>query len=291
MIQKCKVSILYDNNSIIGDEFADGGFSALIETEDTEGITSRLLFDTGKFPHLLERNLKALNINIKNIDYIVLSHGHFDHTGGFSYLYKNGITNIPVVCHPYALNRKILYHNKSRERLVGFNVNNCQNELRNNYIVLDSKNSHNLTDGIWTTGEIERLEPLEELSGNLLNITHLNYEFLEVDELKDDIALVIELVDGRKIIISGCCHAGLINTMDHVIKKSDSNITAIIGGLYLNKASDDLLFKTTKRLKELPLTHLYPLHSSGSRGINYLKEHMSELVSVGGVGSVVEIKC
>lgn len=289
MIKKVDITIIVDNKSLIGDEYAPGGFSALIENLFDDGSIIKILFDTGPENERLEVNLKKLGLEISDIDYIVLSHGHFDHTGGLLYAYNNSNEKTKIICHPGIFNEKILKLDDGSENNVGIKELSKINELRNKGRIYESKERHNLNEYIWTTGEISRTNKIEDLNSILKQVVIRENGKEKQDEIDDDISLVIELEENKKIIVCGCCHSGIVNTIDHVKKHGDDNIIAIIGGLQLYQANEELLEFTKKRFQELPLKILYPMHSSGDLGIDYFKEELREIYKEGGVGTKIVV--
>ncbi len=290
MVKQVKITVIVDNKSIVGDEYAPGGFSALVENELDDGTIIKILFDTGPENERLKINLQKLKLDISDIDYIVLSHGHFDHTGGLSYAFTNSNDYVRVVCHPDTLIEKILILEDGTEKNVGIQDTKEIERIEQSGRIIKRKDEYRITDNIWITGEIPRKNDYEILNPMLKKVIKRENGIEEQDQLDDDISLVIELEDNSKIVICGCCHSGIVNTINHIIKKSDNNISFIIGGLQLHQANERLLVYTKKKFQEIPLRCLYPMHSTGDVGIEYFKENLGNIYKEGGVGTTIIIK-
>ncbi|MGL1891580.1 MAG: MBL fold metallo-hydrolase [Spirochaetaceae bacterium] len=289
MIQKVIINIICDNNSVIGEQFGNSGYSVIIECKTTNNNVTKYLFDTGVSADVLQRNLTELKIDLSDVKHIILSHGHFDHTGGLTHALKQCHKDVIVYCHPDTLIEKVLNPNKENEMSVGITATNDIEELTKKYSFITSVDKFNIDENIWLTGQIDKTNNLEKISGHLLSVVKKVNHCEVFDNISEDISLVINMVNNEKIIICGCCHSGIVNTTDHVKKISDNNIVGIVGGLQLHQASKELLLFTNRELNKLPLKIIYPLHSSGDLGFNSLNEEMPKICNSGGVGTQINI--
>jgi 7,8-dihydropterin-6-yl-methyl-4-(beta-D-ribofuranosyl)aminobenzene 5'-phosphate synthase len=143
-----------------------------------------------------------------------------------------------------------------------------------------------LSEHILTTGFIERQEPLEENT----SFTREKNGLLVKDDITDDLALVVDLGTEGLLIVTGCCHAGIINTVRHAIKLTgNQRIHTIIGGLHLIGASPERLRRTTEFLKEIHPQKIVPLHCSGLKETCYLRETLGDSVELVGTGATIKI--
>jgi len=189
------------------------GFSALVESEG-----KRILIDTGSVGIAVTHNLKLLGINPEDIDIIFLSHGHYDHTGG--------ILSFPakVIAHPSAFFKRYL---------VTSNGTRLDLTCHSSEMFIDRVEYHSgpfqLAKGIWTTGEIKRRHPWE-----MLKIFEIEKNGKYVpDDITDDQGVIISSKKGL-VVISGCGHAGIINTIEQAIELSGINeVYSVIGGFHL----------------------------------------------------------
>lgn len=282
MNRSIKIKTLCDNKSHIGEEFGNSGFSLYIEVTDNKERTTRILFDTGLTMDHLSGSSKIQGIDLSKIDCIVLSHGHFDHTGGLGFI-QNFKNKTKLFSHPHTFYQKLYKKPDGSEMEVGI-----KNEIRE---LIREKCDTNIRDrksdivpGIWITGEIKRINKHEIIDGHLRDVTKLIGNSKVFDELTDDISLVLELGEEEQILICGCCHSGIVNTLHHIEQYSCRNTISIIGGLQLHQSGSDQLKFTTDKLKELPLKEISPIHSSGEIGINHLKDEFREAYKAGGVG-------
>jgi len=133
--------------------------------------------------------------------------------------------------------------------------------------LITTTNPYKLTESIMTTGEIPRNNDFEKLSDKLQKIITINKGKEIPDKLVDDLSLIFHLADNTLVILTGCCHSGIINTIDLAIKLTGSDkVVGIVGGLHLFDASDYRLSKTVKALKTYPIKTIAPCHCSGFRG-------------------------
>jgi 7,8-dihydropterin-6-yl-methyl-4-(beta-D-ribofuranosyl)aminobenzene 5'-phosphate synthase len=228
-----KLSILTDNNTIIDKYFyGEPAFSALIEDG---GV--KVLFDTG-YSDVFLKNAEKLGIDLTTIDYLILSHGHNDHTGGLRYLLellrRKGSDHKPVIlAHPHALMPK--YFNGES---IGLGVE--LGHLEQFFILKLSESSYHINDKIIFLGQIPTYCEFEYRDP--IGSHQKNHE--QDDLLFDDSALVYKASNGL-VVITGCSHSGICNIITHAQKVSaEQRIADIIGGFHLLDASKQRVAKT-----------------------------------------------
>lgn len=247
-----KLTILIDNNTFIDRYFlAEPGVSYLIEEENMQ-----ILFDTG-YSGAFIGNAYKLNINLLNTDFIVLSHGHIDHTGGFDALIKlyneASIASLSskkavVVSHPFVFQNRIV-----RGFIDGPNL--FESRLSCFFDLNFSKKPIWLSDRLVFLGEIERLNNFEG-EQNIGQIYHNKKN----DYVADDSALVYKSDNGL-VIITGCSHSGICNIIEYAKKAcNEDRIIDIIGGFHLMNPSKKQLNGTLNYLKHLKVKNLHPCH-------------------------------
>jgi 7,8-dihydropterin-6-yl-methyl-4-(beta-D-ribofuranosyl)aminobenzene 5'-phosphate synthase len=216
---------------------AEHGLSYLIEADG-----NRILFDTGQ-SDLFLRNAATMNVSLEGIDAIVLSHGHFDHGNGLEHL--NGGR---LICHPGCFVKRCRTSDNS---YIG--LKNTRDELENRFDIITSATPYNIADKIIFLGEIPRLTSFESIS------TTFSLENGTPDYVTDDSSLVVVLPEGL-FLITGCGHAGIVNTLMHAVKVTGiQKIYGVMGGFHL-KENDLQTRKTINYLKKNKTRHVLPSH-------------------------------
>jgi 7,8-dihydropterin-6-yl-methyl-4-(beta-D-ribofuranosyl)aminobenzene 5'-phosphate synthase len=255
------ITALIDNTA--GDNLSgEHGLSLWLEFGD-----KRILFDTGQTDMLL-RNAKLLGIDLKSADAIVISHGHYDHTGGLKAVL--GIApNATIYLHPEALKPK--YSQKDNKiRMIGMpdSAKEAMCVMANNGRVFWTEMPTEIFPGLFVTGTIPRITGFEDSGGNFF----INQNCQKKDELLDDQAIFFETKQGL-VVLLGCAHAGLVNTLDYVVKLTkQSNIYAIIGGMHLINANLIRIDNTIEALKRYDIQKIIPLHCTGQIAAEKIKK-------------------
>ncbi|MHA1301851.1 MAG: MBL fold metallo-hydrolase, partial [Candidatus Helarchaeota archaeon] len=203
-------------------------------------------------------NLKKIEKTISDLDAIVLSHGHYDHTGGLMEVLKQINGEVPIYLHPHALNPKF---SKQNEKLRSIGMPKPVLDEINNYTNLKiSEKPHIIHPSIITTGQVERSTKFEKVP--LRFHQELNGEMVH-DDILDDQSLILKLNTGI-LIICGCGHSGIVNIVNQATKicKTDE-ISLIIGGFHLINANLDIIDATINELKKFKIGLIGPNHCTG----------------------------
>jgi 7,8-dihydropterin-6-yl-methyl-4-(beta-D-ribofuranosyl)aminobenzene 5'-phosphate synthase len=245
-----QLTVLVNNNTSMRNLKAEDGLAIYIEDHGT-----KILFDTGCSALFLE-NAHKLGINLWATKYIVLSHGHYDHTWGLKHLLKlydsSGTppTKPILLTHPLSFLRRT----KVNEEL-GCNVTEAE--------LAESCTIHKSSSPVWLTkqlvflGEIERKYAYE---GNHTIGQIIKNGILEADSIDDDSALAYKSSQGI-VIITGCSHSGICNIVEQAKQIcQDDRILAIIGGLHLRKPPIEQLSSTIAYLRQANIKNLYACH-------------------------------
>lgn len=235
---------------------SEHGFSVWLEYAD-----KKILFDTGN-SEIFIRNAERLNVDLSEADFLVFSHGHYDHTGGLCALDKIIRDDVLIYAHKDFLQKeRYSLHKDGKIKYVGIS-DECRSffEKRKSYVrFIDSPTE--ISEDILLTGYVPRETPFEDTGGSFW----LDAECKQADNINDDMSLWIKGKDGL-LIFSGCAHSGIINTINHIRRESNCDKAhAIIGGTHLKNADDMRLQKTAEFLKNIKPEILTTCHCSGEK--------------------------
>lgn len=271
-----QLTVLIDNNSLVGSYFiAEPGLSLLIEDGD-----SRILFDAGYSDGFLI-NARRMNTDLLNLDWIVLSHGHFDHTWGLDALIRHRFESISQkmdVSRPTLLAHPLTFDSKtvSNEPEIGMLLS--RDKLARHMDIQEQAEPLWLTDKLVSLGQIERnfnFEQADPLGHRLTDNGPCD------DTLPDDTALAY-VGDSGLVVIAGCAHSGICNTVEQArCVTGQDKVHTIIGGLHLLDESTERLDATAAYLADLNLDSLYCCHCTDLAA----KIHLATRCPVREVGS------
>jgi 7,8-dihydropterin-6-yl-methyl-4-(beta-D-ribofuranosyl)aminobenzene 5'-phosphate synthase len=232
--------------------WGEHGLAFLIETE-----AGRVLFDTGQSGAVLLHNLEFLGVDPATIDALAISHAHYDHTGGLPALLERVRPATPLYANP-DLFRERFSRREGEPRSVGLSL--TREELAARLALRLGAKPQEVVPGVWTTGEImSRPGPQGSSAYHLVR----EGDTFVADPYRDDMALVLEM-DDRLVLLCGCCHAGLLNTLAHVQRIFERPIAAVAGGLHLTSATADYLQRVSDVLVGMEsVQHVYPNHCTG----------------------------
>jgi 7,8-dihydropterin-6-yl-methyl-4-(beta-D-ribofuranosyl)aminobenzene 5'-phosphate synthase len=265
------------------------GFSCFLDLVDPNGEDRRILFDTGMVPDALLFNLRALKVDLAGADCIVLSHGHYDHTGAIVESVRSA-GGTKVYAHPHVFLPRAFIDARGKRREIGVpkKQNRERVEAAGGEIVF-RREPVEVVPGMWTTGEIPRNSfedplPLAEGERLLVSVDGREVE----DKILDDQGLFAVVEGVGCIVFAGCCHAGLINTLNHVKRLVGvDNIYGFVGGTHLVGRSDEYVEKTVSGLTGLKL--ISPCHCTGFRSEARLWKAFPEQFVLNYGGRVIEV--
>jgi 7,8-dihydropterin-6-yl-methyl-4-(beta-D-ribofuranosyl)aminobenzene 5'-phosphate synthase len=205
--------------------------------------THRVLFDTGQ-GMTLTHNAVRLGIDLARADAIVLSHGHYDHVGGLEAA-LNAAPTAPLFFHPRAVEAKFTGTDPAVVRRVSIPFVETELFRRKGRRIVASREPCEVVPGVWATGEIPRTNDFEDTGGPFF----LDEALTQPDPLLDDQALYLPTSQGV-IVVLGCAHAGVVNTLDRVAQLSgDAPVRALLGGAHLENASPRRMDETVRALR------------------------------------------
>ena len=237
-----------------------------------------LLFDTGQ-SDLLVNNARQLGLDLHDLEAVALSHGHYDHTGGRPAV-RALAPQARLLLHPDALAPKYAGNPDGTSRSIGM-PDATLRLLNPRATFTETRAATEVIPGIFVTGEIPRVTPFEDVGGPFF----LDEACRQPDPLVDDQALFFDTPEGV-VVLLGCGHAGVVNTLLHVEKLTGGRrIQAVLGGFHLLQASPERLALTTEALRNRDLQTLVPAHCTGPGAIARLWAAFPDRISKGGVGS------
>lgn len=255
-----RIRIIVDNTAAEG-LFAEHGFAAWIEAGD-----ERILFDTGKEGAFMP-NCKALGIELATTTMLVLSHGHYDHAGGVG----DALTlasGARAVLHPDAFtDRWSIRGSMAKPTMMPARSKSALLALPPDRIVTTAGPT-TVAYGIGVTGNVPRLNAFEDPGGPFFLDTAGHMP----DPIKDDMSMWIETAEGL-VVVTGCCHSGIVNTLDHIIGFTGRRrIHTLLGGFHLSTASPERLERTVEALAGYEIGRMLPCHCTGTEAVGLFRQ-------------------
>lgn len=254
---------------------AEHGFSAVV-TLTTNTDSHSILFDFGFSEHGAAFNADALNIDLHNVEAMVLSHGHMDHFGGLeSLLERIGQENIELLLHPNAF-RSPRYIKISEELKIGMPKLERERLTAAGITVVESVEPRTLVDDtLLFLGEIPHKTEFEKGFPRMFFDDNGEEKW---DPIEDDTAIVANLKDKGLVILSGCAHAGIVNTVNYAREVTGvDSIFAIMGGFHLTGADfEPVIEPTTEALKQFHPQYIIPTHCTGRKAVMRIEQEMPE---------------
>jgi 7,8-dihydropterin-6-yl-methyl-4-(beta-D-ribofuranosyl)aminobenzene 5'-phosphate synthase len=265
---------------------AEHGLSLLVTVYQGEDKHT-ILFDTGYTKVGVLHNMAQLGVNIEDIEAIVLSHGHMDHTGTLYEILNKISHTIPLVLHP-----GIFQHPRYTRRPDGAKSiwprTVVKDDLNGkNVDIIESKTPVCIADDmIMVTGEVERITPFEKGMPNAL--MEQNGELVH-DPINDDQSIAMKLKGKGLVVVSGCAHAGIVNTLMFAQKTiGEQKIHAVLGGFHLSGPFFEKFHDPTiDAFKKINPDVLMPMHCTGWKAVHRFQKEFPESFILNSVGSKV----
>jgi len=269
-----RITTLSENTANYG-FLAEWGLSILVEVDNL-----KILMDTG-LSFSVVHNAQLMGIDLSTVDRIVLSHGHADHTGGLREVLKiKG--KVEVIAHPDVWASKYTRRaGQKEEQYIGMPFSREELESRGARFNLTREPVY-ISENIMTTGEIPMVSEYEEVGNNLFI---KKGDALYQDQLADDLALLID-TDFGLVVILGCAHRGIVNTLRHAQNLTGKELVyAAIGGTHLFRVSGEQIEKTIADLKEMGIQKLGVSHCTGFRASARLAQEFENVFFLNNAGT------
>ena len=267
---------------------AEPGFSALARV-DKDGRERTILFDTGVSPNGMAENMRRLGIDPGEIEVIVLSHGHWDHVTGMEGLVRLlGRTRLPVMIHPeFWSRRRISFPGLDPAQLP---VTSRASLEGMGFAIVEERQPSFLLDGaVLITGEVDRTTPFEM---GFRGHEALRDGTWQPDPLiLDDQALVVRVRDRGLVVLTGCGHAGIVNTVRYVRQLTGGGaVAAVVGGFHLSGPMfEPIIEPTVEAFDKLAPALLAPAHCTGWKAVHRLAARFPDAFVMPTVGTTIEI--
>ena len=281
---------------------AEHGFAAMVELKQA-GV--RILWDAGISTTALLENARRMKIDLAAVDLIALSHGHGDHYAAMADVLRAAVRRpeprewpadasmeeirawaegyrVPLVAHPAAFRERWGIARDGRKYGPHL-APRSEWEAAGAQIVL-SEGPYRLGPGCWTTGQVPRRS--FEQAGTPPSRAYREGDRFMPDLLDDDQAIAINVRDKGLVVLCGCAHSGIVNTVHHAIEISGvENVHAILGGFHLAPAKDDEIERTIDEIARLQPKLVAPSHCTGFKAISRFSTRMPDQFVQGAVGT------
>lgn len=251
-----RITTLVENTAFGRGILAEHGLAFWVDTG-----SRRVLFDTGQ-GMVLWNNANKLDLPLGSTDAVAFSHGHYDHTGGLVSILETG-SQPKVYAHPAAFRPKYARNDKGTIRDVGIPSSHKEKVHWQAKEIIWTEGPMEICEGLFVTGKIPRVTEFEDTGGQFFN----DGQCQRPDPLIDDQAMFFESSQGT-VVLLGCAHAGVVNTLQYIRQLTDSKpLHTVIGGMHLVKASRDRIKQTIEGLFLLKVQRLGPAHCTGVRAM------------------------
>ena len=252
MSRVLRITALVENTARGRGILAEHGLAIWIEVD-----SQRTLFDTGQGV-VLRHNARELGVRLRSADHVVLSHGHYDHTGGLRHVLRTA-THPRVYAHPAAFSLKYARNDDGTSRDISAPGTDEATVRKQAEELIWTKEATEIGGGLCVTGQIPRMTGFEDTGGPFF----LDQECRHPDPLADDQAVFFDSAQGT-VVLLGCAHAGVVNTVQHIQRLTNGRpIHTVVGGMHLVSASQQRLDRTIGALRQLHVQRLGPAHCTG----------------------------
>ena len=261
------ITILLEDKVFHGGLKGEHGLSMLISLDNGKSGNWKILFDTGQ-SGIFAENADFLGIKLSEVDSLILSHNHYDHTGGVERFLKLN-DSAAIYGHEQAFRPSYSRADEGKRiRSIGFPEEGL--ELLNDFKkrVIKNRDSYRINESLLLTGTVPRKNSYEKVESTIF----ADKECKQHDEIPDDQSLIISN-SKEMLIVLGCCHSGIINTIDYAKKlMPDKSLKAVIGGMHLIAADNKRINAMLEYLKKIDNLGIYHGHCTGLKAGCILNE-------------------
>ena len=262
-----KLVVLNDDRCDNENLKCEHGLSFYIEQDDL-----KILFDAGQTDNYIN-NAKKLGVNLSDVNYIILSHGDYDHGNGLKYFDKK----VSLICHPDCFISRVSIRTGNNAGL-----NQTRLEMANKFDLIENKTKYKISDNIYYLGEIDR-----NICVDSKHISVRNIDGSENQQL-DDSGIVIKTNKGL-VVISGCAHSGICNIIEFSKQiTNEDKVYAVVGGFHL-KHIDETCQKTFDYFKKNNIKKIFPCHCNSDEICDEFKRLFKEQTTILKSGMEIEI--
>ncbi len=264
---------------------AEHGFSVAITLEDAEGKRT-LLLDSGLDPLAAAHNVDVLGFDLSGSELVISSHGHVDHAGGLLNIRKkiDPMRKVPLLLHPHAFRNREMKFPDGRSLPLPAPKREI---LRNAGYEITERSSPTLwmDNRILVTGEISRTSEFER--GNPIHYAELDGKMEKDPLIRDDQAVVLKVKDKGLVVITGCGHSGIVNTLSYAKELTgEDRIYAVMGGMHLSGGIfEPIIPRTVEELTKMKPAVLIPCHCTGLKATNEIVRCMANAFIQNSVGT------
>lgn len=284
-VRNLKITIL--STMLADDGIGEWGFAALVEADG-----HKILYDTGARPNTVLENARELKIDLSDVQDVILSHFHDDHTTGLMTLRRELSRTNPAALSRVHVGQGIFL---SRRQGSGESEQNAMIAVKKEYEATGGKfivheKPEELLPGVWLTGPVPRTYPEKNWTPGYK--VEKGNGWVE-DNLPEDQALIFSTASGL-VMLTGCGHAGIINTLHYAREfLRPAPVQAAIGGFHLFAASDQQLDWTADKLREFQIAQILGAHCTGIESVYRLRQRLGlnrKTCLVGTVGAIYDLK-
>lgn len=275
-----KITTLIENQAGEDENLhTEHGLSVYVEVDG-----KHILFDTGQSGNFID-NAKELNIDLKKLDYVIISHGHYDHSGGFKRLVKEINPNIKLYIGNGFFNKKYSLISEDNYEYIGNPFDESflkEKKIPTEYI---NQDVINITENLSIFTNFNRKKEFENTNQDMYLKENGKYK---KDIFLDEISMGIKTDKGLFVIV-GCSHVGIVNILDTIIQRTNMDIYALIGGTHLIKEDDEKINKTIEYIKEKNIKLVGACHCTGKQGLTMLSQQLEENFINNNTGDTLKI--